>query len=106
MLISEYRDRFLQLSRYAPEDVNTNAKRQYRYLRAIIPSLHYQLMNHTFPSFQHLINRAIMTEKKHKEMEYRKRKIGGPQPGRNNRPHFSSKPPQQFKQSYPQGYQQ
>jgi hypothetical protein len=25
--ISEYRDRFLQLSRYAPEDVNTDAKR-------------------------------------------------------------------------------
>jgi hypothetical protein len=27
MPISEYRDRFLQLSRYAPEDVNTDAKR-------------------------------------------------------------------------------
>ena len=25
--ISEYRDKFLQLSRYAPEDVNTDAKR-------------------------------------------------------------------------------
>jgi hypothetical protein len=27
MSVSEYRDRFLQLSRYAPEDVNTDAKR-------------------------------------------------------------------------------
>ena len=27
MFVSEYRDRFLQLSRYAPEDVNTDAKR-------------------------------------------------------------------------------
>jgi hypothetical protein len=27
MLVSEYRDRFLQLSRYAPEDVNIDAKR-------------------------------------------------------------------------------
>jgi hypothetical protein len=26
--ISEYRDKFLQLSHYAPEDVNTDAKRQ------------------------------------------------------------------------------
>jgi hypothetical protein len=42
-------------------------------------------MNHTFPTFQHLIDRAIMTEKKHKEMEERKRKIGGPQPGSSNR---------------------
>jgi hypothetical protein len=28
---SEYRDKFLQLSRYAPKDVNTYAKRQYRF---------------------------------------------------------------------------
>jgi hypothetical protein len=48
--------------------------------------MHYQLMKHTFPTFQHLIDRAIMTEKKRKEMEDRKRKIGGPQPGSSNRP--------------------
>jgi hypothetical protein len=48
--ISDYRDKFLQLSRYAPEDVNTDAKRQYHFLRGFDP-LHYQLMNHTFPTF-------------------------------------------------------
>jgi hypothetical protein len=78
MSISEYRDRFLQLSCYAPEDVNTDAKRQYRFLRGLVDPLHYKLMNHTFPSFQHLIDIAIMTEKKCKEMEDQKRKIGGP----------------------------
>jgi galactokinase/mevalonate kinase-like predicted kinase len=62
--VSEYRDRFLQLSRYAPEDVNTDAKRQYRFLRGLVDPLHYQLMNHTFPTLQHLIDRAIMTERK------------------------------------------
>jgi hypothetical protein len=36
-------------------------------------------MNHIFPTFQHLIDREIMTEKKRKEMEDRKRNIGGPQ---------------------------
>jgi hypothetical protein len=40
-----------------------------------------------------------MTEKKRKEMEDRKRKIGGPQLGSSNRPRFSSNPPQQFKQN-------
>jgi hypothetical protein len=54
-------------------------------------------MNHTFPTFQHLIDRAIMTEKKRKEMEDRKRKIGGPRPRGSNRPYFSGNPPQQFK---------
>jgi hypothetical protein len=43
-------------------------------------------MNHTFPTFQHLIDRAIMTKKKHREMEDRKRKIGGSQAGSSNRP--------------------
>jgi hypothetical protein len=95
--VSEYRDRFLQLSRYTPEDVNTDAKRQYRFLRGLVDPLQYQLMNHTFPTFQHLIDRAIMTERKHKEMEDRKRKISGPQPGSSSRPRFSSNQPQQFR---------
>jgi hypothetical protein len=99
MSVSEYRDRFLQLSCYAPEDVNTDAKRQYRFLRGLVDPLLYQLMNHTFPTFQHLIDRAIMIEKKRKEMEDRKRKVGGPQPGSSNCPRFSGNSPQQFKQN-------
>jgi hypothetical protein len=106
MSVSEYRDRFLQLSHYAPEYVNTDAKRQYHFFRGLVDPLHHQLMNHTFPTFQHLIDREIMTEKKCKEMEDHKRKIGGPQPRSNNRPHFSGNPPQQFKKNHPQGYQQ
>jgi hypothetical protein len=76
MSVSEYRDKFLQLSRYALEDVNTDAKRQY--MLGLVDPLHYQLMSHTFSTLQHLIDRAIMTERKCKEMEDRKRKIGGP----------------------------
>jgi hypothetical protein len=94
MSVSEYRDKFLPLSRYAPEDVSTDAKRQYCFLRCLIDPLPYELMNHTFSTFQHLIDRAIMTEKKRKEMEDRKRKIGGPQPGSSNRPRFSGNSPQ------------
>jgi hypothetical protein len=93
--VSEYRDRFLQLSRYAPEDVNTDAKRQYRFLRGLVAPLQYPLMNHTFPTLQHLIDRAIMKERKHKEMEDHKRKISGPQSGSSNCPRFSSNQPQQ-----------
>jgi hypothetical protein len=99
MSVSEYQDRFLQLSCYAPKDVSIDAKRQYRFLRGLVDPLQYQLMNHTFPTFQHQIDRAIMTEKKHKEMEDRKRKISGPQPGSSNRPYFMGNPPQQFKQN-------
>jgi hypothetical protein len=101
MSVSEYRDMFLQLSHYASKDVNKDAKRQYHFLRGLVDPLHYQLMNHTFPTFQHLIDRATMTEKKHKEMEDHNRKIGGPQPVSSNRPHFLGNPPQQFKQNHP-----
>jgi hypothetical protein len=98
--VSKYRDKFLQLSRYALEDVNTDAKRHYRFLRGLVDPLHYQLMNHTFPTFQHLIDRAIMTERKHREMEDMKRKIGGPHVGSNSRPRYSGNPPQQFNQGH------
>jgi hypothetical protein len=98
--VSEYRDKFLQLSRYAPEDVNTDAKRQYCFLRGLVDPLHYQLMNHTFPTFQHLIDIAIMTERKRQEMEDRKRKIGGPQARSSSRPRYSGNSPQQFKQGH------
>jgi hypothetical protein len=38
--VSVYRDKFLQLSHYPPEDVNTNAKSQYRFLRGLVDLLH------------------------------------------------------------------
>jgi hypothetical protein len=103
--VSEYRDKFLQLSRYAPEDVNTDAKRQYRFLRGLVDPLHYQLMNHTFPTFQHLIDRAIMTERNRREMEDRKHKIGGPQAGSSSRPRYSDNSPQQLKQGHQHQHQ-
>jgi hypothetical protein len=98
--ISEYMDKFLQLSHYATEDVNMDAKRQYRFLRGLVDPLHYQLMNHTFPTFQHLIDRAIMTEWKRRDMEDRKHKIGGSQVGSSSRPRYSGNAPQQFKQGH------
>jgi hypothetical protein len=91
--ISEYRDKFLQLSCYAPENVNTDAKRQYRFLQGLVDPLHYQLMNHTFPTFQHLIDRAIMTKRKHREIEDMKHKIGGSQARSSSRPRYSGNPP-------------
>jgi hypothetical protein len=96
--VSEYRDKFRQLSRYAPEDVNTDAKRQYHFLRDLVDPLHYQLMNLTYPTFQHLIDRAIMTERKRREMDDRKRKIGGSQTESSSRPRYLGNPTQQFKQ--------
>jgi hypothetical protein len=39
MFVSE--DRFLQLSRYAPKEVNMYAKRQYQFMRGLVEPVHY-----------------------------------------------------------------
>jgi hypothetical protein len=98
--VSEYKDKFLQLSCYAPKNVNTDVKRQYRFLRGLVDPLHYQLMNHTFPTFQHFIDRATMTERKRWEMEDMKCKIGGSQVESSSHPRYLGNQPQQFKQGH------
>jgi hypothetical protein len=51
MSVSEYRDKFIQLSRYAPEEVVEDEKKQELFLEGLIGPLQYQLMSHSFPSF-------------------------------------------------------
>jgi hypothetical protein len=46
MSVSEYCDRFTQLSRYAPEEVDTDDKPQERFLEGLIGPLNYQLQIH------------------------------------------------------------
>jgi hypothetical protein len=41
MSVREYRDRFTQLSRYAPEEVDTDEKHQERFLEGLIGPLNY-----------------------------------------------------------------
>jgi hypothetical protein len=60
--VSEYLDEFTHLSRYAPDEVNTDAKRQERFLDGLIGPLNYHLQIHTFPNFQMLLNKAIGLE--------------------------------------------
>jgi hypothetical protein len=64
MSVIEYRDKFIQLSRYAPEEVDDDEKKQELFLEGLNRSLQYQLMSHTFSSFQRLLDRAIALEHK------------------------------------------
>jgi hypothetical protein len=45
MSVSEYRDHFTQLSHYAPEEVDTDEKRQEQFLKGLIIPLNYQLQS-------------------------------------------------------------
>jgi hypothetical protein len=51
MTLSEYVDKFIQLSRYALEEVADDERKQEQFLEGLIGPLQYQLMSHTSPSF-------------------------------------------------------
>jgi hypothetical protein len=48
MSVTEYRDRFIELSRYAPEEVADDPKKQERFMEGLAGPLRYQLTSHTF----------------------------------------------------------
>jgi hypothetical protein len=72
--VSEYQDKFIQLSRYAPADVADDEEKQDHFREGLIGPIKYQLMVHTFDSFQKMVDNAIMVEHAHKEMGEQKRK--------------------------------
>jgi hypothetical protein len=51
MSISEYRDKFIQLSRYAPDEVADDERKQEHFTEGLNGPLQYALVTHTFPSF-------------------------------------------------------
>jgi hypothetical protein len=64
MSVNEYLDKFIRLSRYASDEVNTDPKRQERFMDSLIRPLNYQLQSHSFPDFATLLNKAIGLENK------------------------------------------
>jgi hypothetical protein len=74
MTVSKYRDKFIQLSQYAPRKVDDDEKKQKLFLEGLIRPLQYQQMSHSFTSFQKLMDKAIALEHKRVELGVMKRK--------------------------------
>jgi hypothetical protein len=90
---SEYRDKFIHLSRYALVDVADDAEKQDHFRDGLIGPIKYQLMVHTFENFQKMVDNAIMVEHARKETGEQKRKFElSRQFSSNTCPHFA--PPQ------------
>ena len=85
MTIVEYRDKFIQLSWYAPTEVDEDEKRHELFMEGLNDGLQYQLLSHTFASFQQLVDKALVIENKHRQMEDKKRKFQGQQSRSNSR---------------------
>ena len=73
MSVCEYRNRFTQLSCYAPEEVDNDAKKQKRFLKGLNDGLQLQLMTVVYADYHTLVNRAIVNGNKSQEMEEKKR---------------------------------
>jgi hypothetical protein len=69
-----YIDEFTNLSRYAPDDIDTDAKRKEKFLEGLNDELSIPLSVAYTPIFQSLLDQAITLESKMKRSENRKRK--------------------------------
>jgi hypothetical protein len=60
MSVSEYLTRFTQLSHYAPDNVDTNEKKQDWFLNGLNDGLAYALEDRDFVNFQDMVNKALL----------------------------------------------
>jgi hypothetical protein len=65
--VSEYVHKFIELARYAPDDVITEAKKMARFLKGLRLELKTILASQDFLSFSHLSNKAIQVERAREE---------------------------------------
>jgi hypothetical protein len=102
MSVNEYLNSFIQLSRYARDDINMDEKKHNVFLNGLNDDIQFQLLNTDYADFQHMVDKAIVIENKIKEMEKdgkRKVPFSGQSSGSNVRPRFTQpnqffKPPQ------------
>lgn len=101
--INEYLSKFNHLARYATDEVDIDKKKIRKFLKGMNVGIKLQLVAHVFPTFQDMVNRALIVEDTRKEVEiFRKRKMaqtgfqshGGPCPRTNSSPQFRQPAPQ------------
>jgi hypothetical protein len=98
MIVNEYLNSFIQLSRYAPDDINTYKKKQDMFLNGLNDDIQFQLLNTDYADFQHMVDKAIVIENKIQEKEKDgKRKVSfSGQSSRSNVRHRFTQPNQLF----------
>jgi hypothetical protein len=69
MTVNLYLNSFIQLSRYATEDIDTDEKKQDMFLEGLNDDIQFQLLNTNYVDFQHMIDKTIVIESKLKKME-------------------------------------
>jgi hypothetical protein len=71
MFVNEYVTKFPQLSHYAPQEVDTNEKKQECFLNYMNDRLSYALEAWDFENFQGMVNKALVLENRRGVMEHK-----------------------------------
>jgi hypothetical protein len=71
MSVNKYVTKFTKLSRYAPNEVDTNEKKQDYFLNGLNDRLAYALEAQDFENFQGMVNKALMLENHRGVMEHK-----------------------------------
>jgi hypothetical protein len=74
MTVTEYGDKFVQLSLYAPKSAESDKKKREHFIKGLNEDLQSILSLHDYSSLQDLINKAIGLESKLQEIMSKKRK--------------------------------
>jgi hypothetical protein len=73
MTVSEYVTRFTQLSRYVPDNMDTNEKKQDWFLNGLNDDLAYALEARDFVNFQDMVDKALVLENRREIMEQKRK---------------------------------
>jgi hypothetical protein len=75
MTVTEYKDKFIQLSMYAPRSSESDKKKREHFIKGLNEDLQSILSLHEYSSLQHVINKAIELESKLQDIISKKRKV-------------------------------
>jgi hypothetical protein len=85
MTVNEYITMFTQLSRYAPNKVDTDEKKQDCFLNSLNDGLTYALEAQDFENFQEMVNKALVLENHRGVMEHKCKLVSQHQSGSRSR---------------------
>jgi hypothetical protein len=69
MTVNEYVTKFTQLSRYAPNEVDTDEKKKDYFLNGLNDGLDYALEAQDFENFKGMVNKTLVLENRRGVME-------------------------------------
>jgi hypothetical protein len=85
MSVNEYVTKFTQLCRYAPNEVDTDEKKQDYFLNGLNDGLAYGLEAQDFENFQVMVNKALVLENRKGVMEHKSKFVRQHQSGSSSR---------------------